>query len=390
MIPMNAQFLVFFTVFLSVYSLANFYVGLRGWQAFHSLPAFPGGRFYSVVFILVAFAYILERILGDYLPGPLNTLLAVGGGVWMAALYYLTLFCLLFDLLRLANRLVGFVPANWRLSPTGIGGGIVLIVACILAYGAWNATHTVWRSYEIELDKTAGDLQELRIVMVSDIHLGKVIDNHRLQFLVDQINARRPDLVLLAGDVIDEDIGHFIDQDMASTFRKLQSRFGVFAVLGNHEYIGRETEAAIELMRSGGITVLRDSYFIVENRFVIAGRDDWDRQRFLGSPRQPLTQWLQGIDPALPLFLMDHQPRELAAALAAGVDLTVSGHTHRGQLYPNHWVTQRLYEIDWGYLQKGSLHAIVSSGFGTWGPPVRTSAKSEIVEIKVKFRQSKK
>ena len=79
-----------------------------------------------------------------------------------------------------------------------------------------------------------------------------------------------------------------------------------------------------------------------------------------------------------------------AAALAAGVDLTVSGHTHRGQLYPNHWVTQRLYEIDWGYLQKGSLHAIVSSGFGTWGPPVRTSAKSEIVEIKVKFRQSKK
>ena len=164
----------------------------------------------------------------------------------------------------------------------------------------------------------------------------------------------------------------------------------MFAVLGNHEYIGRETEAAIELMRSGGITVLRDSYFIVENRFVIAGRDDWDRQRFLGSPRQPLTQWLQGIDSALPLFLMDHQPRELAAALAAGVDLTVSGHTHRGQLYPNHWVTQRLYEIDWGYLQKGSLHAIVSSGFGTWGPPVRTSAKSEIVEIKVKFRQSKK
>lgn len=72
---MNAQFLVFFTVFLSVYSLANFYVGLRGWQAFHSLPAFPGGRFYSAVFILVAFAYILERILGDYLPGPLNTLL---------------------------------------------------------------------------------------------------------------------------------------------------------------------------------------------------------------------------------------------------------------------------------------------------------------------------
>lgn len=282
---MNAQFLVFFAVFFSVYSLANLYVGLRGWQAFHSLPAFPGGHFYSAVFVLVSCAYILERILGSYLPGSLNTLLAIGGGVWMAALYYLTLCCLLIDLVRLADRFFRFIPAGWRSSPAKIGGIVVFGVALILVYGAWNATHTVWRSYEIAVDKVAGDLPELRIVMVSDIHLGKVVDNRRFQFLVDQINARRPDLVLLAGDVIDEDIGHFIDQDMASTFRQLKSRFGVFAVLGNHEYIGRETEAAIELMRSGGITVLRDSYFTVNNQFVIAGRDDWDRQRFLGNPR---------------------------------------------------------------------------------------------------------
>ena len=387
---MNAQFLVFFTIFLSVYSLANFYVGLRGWQAFHSLPAFPGGHFYSAVLSLVAFAYILERIVNGYLPGPLNTLLAVGGGVWMAALYYLTLFCLLIDLIRMLDRFCRFIPASWRISPAKAGGITVAAVTLILAYGAWNATHTVWRSYEISLDKSAGDLSELRIVMASDIHLGKIVDNRRLQYLVDQINARKPDLVLLAGDVIDEDIGHFIDQDMAATFRQLQSRFGVFAVLGNHEYIGRETEAAIELMRSGGITVLRDSYFSVDDRFVIAGRDDWDRERFMGSPRKPLEQWLRGIDPTKPLFLMDHQPRELTAALAAGVDLTVSGHTHRGQLFPNHWLTQRLYEIDWGYLQKGTLHAVVSSGFGTWGPPIRTNANSEIVEIIVRFRTSKK
>ena len=390
MIAMNAQLLIFFAVFFVVYSIGNIYVGLRGWQAFHSLPAFPGGHFYSAVLALVAFAYILERILNRYLPGPLNTLLTVGGSVWMAALYYLTLVCLLIDLVRLLDRFCPFIPADWRTSPAKIGGIVVFGVVLILAYGAWNATHTVWKTYEIELDKMAGDLTEMRIVMVSDIHLGKVVDNQRLQFLVDQINARRPDLVLLAGDVIDEDIGHFIDQDMASTFRQLQSRFGVFAVLGNHEYIGRETEAAIELMRSGGIIVLRDSYFSVENRFIVAGRDDWDRERFLGSPRKPLSQWLQGIDPAKPLFLMDHQPRELAAAQAIGADLVVSGHTHRGQLYPNHWVTQRLYELDWGYLQKGTLHAVVSSGFGTWGPPIRTSAKSEIVEINVKFRQSKK
>ena len=382
---MNAQFLVFFGVVFTIYLMANYYVGLRGWQAFHTLPAFPGGRFYSLLVALLAASYVLERILGDYLPRGVNTGLSMVGGVWMAVLYYLVLVCVAVDVVRFADKLFHFIPTTWRKAPALTGGIAAALVSAIVLYGMWNASHTVWRQYDVSIGKSAGDLQGMNIVLVTDVHLGKIIRNGRLEKLVNEINGRNPDLVLLAGDVIDEDIGPFISENMAATFQRLHPRFGVFAVLGNHEYIGRQTEVAVELLRSGGITVLRDSFIEVEDRFVIAGRDDWSRVQFGYGPRKSLTEFLNGLDAKKPVLLMDHQPRNFDEAAAAGVDLMMSGHTHRGQLFPNQWVTQALYETDWGYLKKKAMNVIVSAGFGTWGPPVRTSAASEIVEIRVTF-----
>ena len=382
---MNAQFLLFFGIFFLVYLAANVYVGLRGWQAFRALPAFPGGRFYSLLLFLVAGAFFLERLAGDSIPLAVSSALAVAGGIWLAALFYLVIFCLMIDEIRLLNRWIPVIPARLRQSPALVGGVAVALVVAVLVFGIWNARHTVWRQYDVKVDKAAGDLHELKIILVTDIHLGKIIRNGRLTELVDSINSRRPDLILLAGDIIDEDIGPFISENMAATFQRLQSRFGVFAVLGNHEYIGRQTETAVELLRKSGIIVLRDSFVNVEDRFVVAGREEWDRTRFGYGLRKPLSDLLQGVDAQKPILLLDHQPRNLSEPAAAGVDLQVSGHTHRGQLFPNHWLTGALYETDYGYLRKGNLQVIVSAGFGTWGPPVRTSAASEIVEIKVIF-----
>ena len=382
---MNAQFLLFFGIFFLVYLAANVYVGLRGWQAFRALPVFPGGRFYSLLLFFAAGSFFLERLAGDSIPLAASSGLAVAGGIWLAALFYLVILCLLIDEVRLLNRVVSVIPGRLRRSPALVGGVAVALVAAILTFGIWNARHTVWRQYDVKVDKAAGDLRELKIILVTDIHLGKIIRNGRLTELVDSINSRRPDLVLLAGDIIDEDIGPFISENMAATFQRLQSRFGVFAVLGNHEYIGRQTETAVELLRKSGITVLRDSFVNVEDRFVVAGREEWDRTRFGYGPRKPLADLLQGADAEKPLLLLDHQPRNLSEPAAAGVDLQVSGHTHRGQLFPNQWLTGALYENDHGYLRKEALQVIVSAGFGTWGPPVRTSAASEIVEIKVTF-----
>ena len=383
---MNAKFLVFFGIVFVVYSAASFYLGLRGWQAFQALLSFPGVLFYSVLFACLAFSYVLERIFSAYLPKFLSSTLATIGSYWLAVLYYLVLFCLIIDAVRLLNVLWPFLPMG-RNVPVITGTVTVILVGFIVAFGAWNASNVVWKQYEISVEKSAGDLRELRIVLVTDLHLGRIVDSRRLEGLVAAVNERQPDLVLLAGDVIDEGIGHFVDQRMAPIFRKLNPRYGVFAVLGNHEYISGEPEAAVELMRSGGITVLRDAFLTVNDQFVVAGRDDYDRERLGWGPRKPLAEALRGVDPQRPLLLMDHQPRRLSEAAALGVDLSVSGHTHHGQLFPNQLITQAIYELDWGYLRKGSMHAIVSAGFGTWGPPVRTSAPSEIVEIRVVFRR---
>ena len=338
-----------------------------------------------MLLFFAAGSFFLERLAGDSIPLVVSSGLAVAGGIWLAALFYLVILCLLIDEIRLLNRWIPVIPARLRRSPALIGGVAVALVAAVLAFGIWNARHTVWRQYDVTVDKAAGDLRELKIILVTDIHLGKIIRNGRLTELVDSINSRRPDLVLLAGDIIDEDIGPFISENMAATFQRLQSRFGGFAVLGNHEYIGCQTETAVELLRKSGITVLRDSFVNVEDRFIVAGREDWDRTRFGYGPRKPLADLLQGVDAKKPMLLLDHQPRNLAEPAAAGVDLQVSGHTHRGQLFPNQWLTGALYEIDHGHLRKGNLQVIVSAGFGTWGPPVRTSAASEIVEINVVF-----
>jgi len=121
----------------------------------------PAAVFYSVLFVLIAFSYIMERIVGDYLPGPVNTVLSIMGGTWMAILYYLVLFCVVIDLIRLADRFWVLIPAKCRQDPAPAGAVVVALVALIVAFGVWNAAHTVWRQYDIVIDKPAGGLARI-------------------------------------------------------------------------------------------------------------------------------------------------------------------------------------------------------------------------------------
>ena len=147
-------------------------------------------------------------------------------------------------------------------------------------------------------------------------------------------------------------------------------------------------------MQRIGIPVLLDEVVLIDERFYLAGRKDHTATSARGSGesigsagggRVSVEELLADIDRAYPIILMDHQPLQIAQAADAGVDISLSGHTHRGQLTPNHWITRRLFELDWGYLHKGQLHAFVSSGFGTWGPPLRLGSRCEVLQIDVQF-----
>jgi len=223
--------------------------------------------------------------------------------------------------------------------------------------------------------------------MVSDLHLGTSFNNGRLAEMVEHVNALRPDIIFFAGDIIDGDVSEFAKIEMPRTLRRLTPRLGSFAVLGNHEHIGGKSADAVKHMTAAGITVLIDQYTKVNEQFYVVGRNDRSGRYMARSvaPRKELSAIMKDIDHTLPIILLDHQPAALHEPLANKVDLQLSGHTHNGQFFPNHLITNQLFEIDWGHFTKESLQVIVSCGYGTWGPPIRTSGYSEVVKINVKF-----
>lgn len=194
----------------------------------------------------------------------------------------------------------------------------------------------------------------------------------------------KPDIILLAGDIVDEDLAPVIDQNLGECLKQLYAPFGVYGITGNHEYIGG-AEPAVKYLEENGITMLRDTVIQINNSFYLAGREDRDKNRFSGQKRLEVSELLQQVDKTLPIILLDHQPFALDKAAEAGVDLQLSGHTHHGQLWPLNYLTRAIYEVSMGYKKKGNAHFYVSPGFGGWGPPVRTGNRPEVVLITLKF-----
>jgi predicted MPP superfamily phosphohydrolase len=378
--------LIALIIFIAVYGGLNYYIGLRGWQALGTMIPFLNSKVYWILFWAIALSYILARLLSSTLPGPVSNALGLLGSYWMAAFFYLILILGAIDLVRLLDRLMGFLPRGLKGAPFFVhilGIMVFLAVTSVIVYGAINSRNPKVVHYDISIPKSGGSVEELHAVMVSDMHLGTIINNGRLTKMVDMINGLKPDIVLFAGDVIDESVEPFIEQKMADSLSLLKTKYGAYSVLGNHEYIGEHGDEAVKYLEKAGILVLRDSYVRVADSFYVAGRDDSSGKRYTGHERKKLPELMEGMDSAMPVILLDHQPVKLDEAEKSGVDLQLSGHTHKGQLFPNQIITSIVYEVDWGYLKKQGLQVIVSSGFGTWGPPVRTGSSSEIVDITI-------
>jgi predicted MPP superfamily phosphohydrolase len=379
------QMLIFFLTVFAIYFCVNGYVFFRGWQM---LPAASTLRvWYAVLFVVVALSFIIGRVLENYWLSPVSDLFVWVGSFWLAALLYFVLACLVVDLGRLLLLVMPVSLPEFG-DPVRVRQhvmfGIVAVVALIVAGGFWNARSPQVRRVTVHINKPTDGIHSLRIVMASDIHLGTIIGRSRLASLVERINEIRPDLVLFAGDVVDEDLAPVIRQNLGETLLAIRSRMGIYGITGNHEYIGG-AEKACAYLEAHGIRMLRDTCVELDGGILLAGREDRSSRQFGGRQRKSLDALLSGVDRRKPLILMDHQPFHLEEASSHAVDLQLSGHTHHGQLWPFNFITSAVYELSWGYLLKDSTHFYVSSGFGTWGPPVRTGNRPEIVELTVTF-----
>ncbi|MBP1961210.1 metallophosphoesterase [Paenibacillus aceris] len=373
-------------IFAIIFGL-NGYIGWHG-QVFLSnqLGSWFQPGIYWVVFWIIALSYLLAWAGSKVLPAGVSRVLKIIGSYWLAIMQFGFLLLPLTDLIVGVLHLASVSASTYIPLLGWIDTGIIAIVMIL---GSYNARSPILRKYEITIPKKAGDWEQLRIAVASDIHLGSIVGNRHLRKLVKRVNQLKPDLILLPGDVIDDDIKPFIRYDMGSTMRELQAPLGIYAVLGNHEYIGGHIPAFVEQMDKIGIRVLMDETVHIQERLYIVGRKDKASER-TAEGRKGLTALLEGTDLGQPIIVMDHQPYHLDKAEEAGADVMLSGHTHRGQISPNHLITRRLFELDWGYLRKGNLHAIVSSGFGTWGPPIRIGSRSEIIELIIQFKSNER
>ncbi|WP_010272751.1 metallophosphoesterase [Paenibacillus senegalensis] len=382
---MNTRWIVIPLLYLLLYSALHYYIGWHGALFMETvLPQVPLWIYWSV-FALLAFAYLLARMVKRWIPHFLYVALKAAGSYWMAIFMYAVLLLPIADLAAWALHLGG-VPSD-RYIPL-LGSLVLAAIAILLALGSWNAWKPIIRHYEIAVQKKTKKRKNLVIAVASDLHLGTLVRKSYLQKLVEQMDHIKPDLILLPGDILDDDLEPFIAQNMAETMLELKQKapLGAYAVLGNHEYYGGKVKEFVEKMAEIGIPVLKDESVLVDDgQLYIVGRKDKAAESSDPERRQTVSALLQDLDKDKPIIVLDHQPHQLEQAAAAGADIMLSGHTHRGQLAPNHWITGRLFELDWGYKQKQTMHAFVSSGYGTWGPPIRIGTRSEIIRLVVHF-----
>ncbi len=374
------------TAFLGIYCLMSIYIGRRGWTAFGKSVSPVLRRIYWVVLGLTVFAFPIAEMGEDLLPAAGGVWLNIWGGYSMIAVVYIFMFLLLIDFFRLTDKFIGCIPGKIKeneRTPVILGVAVLAVVTAILAYGTWNARNPVVTKYDLKLDKQAGSLSELKIAMVSDIHYGTIIDAQRLESMVSIINELKPDLILFAGDIIEGAPTEAEARKLVALFKQMDARYGKAAVPGNHDRALRNDNKVVAYFEEAGITILRDSYIKPGDSFYVIGRDDPGH----GSrSRIELGEIMNGVDPSYPIILLDHQPIDLEAAQENAVDLQLSGHTHRGQVFPSQLITGKIFELDWGLLKRDDYHLVVSSGYGTWGPPLRIGNHPEVVYIKINFR----
>jgi hypothetical protein len=379
----TTSFLIFFGTVLLIYFFVNFLIFSRGLQAFAITPAWK--KTFTISFWLIVSCFIIGEILEHTKTSLAGEWIYRIGAFWLAFMLYFALTILLFDIIRLFNHFFHFLPEMTQSLRFKLGLITVALVSVVVIAGHINALNT--RVIEIYLTihrKVTGNHQ-MKLVMASDIHLGALIGENREERLVKIINKQNPDLVLLCGDLVDGDIGSVLRKNLGRHLQDIKSQMGVYAIAGNHEYIGG-IQRTIPYLERIHINILRDKTLTLPNGVQLVGRDDRDNRR-MGEEngRKPLNELMSGLDKTFPIFVMNHQPFNLDEAVNEGVDLHLSGHTHHGQLWPFNYLTKAIFELSWGYLKKGNTNFYVSSGFGTWGPPVRLGNTPEVVVFNIKF-----
>lgn len=347
----------------------DFIMSLIGYIYYRQNFAFARSWWFGLLYLLLALNTALSVILPPATPLLVTRLSAWLEGLWIAFCFYTLLCALLHGLLWLIGRLGG-----WQLPHTRIAACLLVFSCCFIAWGTWRAFHPTVRTERLVTTKLPSGTS-YKIAFLTDLHIGRILGHDYAAGVAQRINSLQPDLVLIAGDIIDERIFYVEQQDSLSALAQIKAP--VYLSYGNHEFID-DPQRWQQMLEAKGFTVLRDRDIVLDGRLKITGIEDFNRNRTTDSIFALSKQNADYYD-----IVLDHQPRRMDAAAQAGYDLYLAGHTHTGQLFPNRQVTKRMYKLDYGRTDFGSLTAITSNGYGFWGPPVRTEVAPEMLILEL-------
>jgi uncharacterized protein len=370
----KGRIMAFLVTVLSVWTLMHVYVLSRLW----SLPATPSPAWRTGL-ALAAFAGWVGFPLAMWLSravGRAAAPLELAGAIWIGVLFLL-LVCLF-----AADLATGFgwlAPAWWRQARTAalVGAGVLSLLALVQGLRAPEV-----REHEVSVSGLRPEHDGLRVVQLSDLHIGPFLKSGWLEKRVAQVEALRPDLIVVTGDLVDQDAA--LAEPVAPALRRLQARLGVWGVTGNHEYYAG-LDRSLGTFEAAGIRLLRDSSTEIAPGLVLAGVDDLSARRQFGVDGRPVDRTLVGRPPGATIYL-SHSPWEVERAADLGVDLMLSGHTHAGQIWPFIYMVRLAYPYVSGRYDVSAMTLIVSRGTGFWGPPMRLFRRSEITAITLRAR----
>jgi len=374
----------FLAIFFLVYGSAHLYAFLR------LRALFPGGRRVSVALalfmIFMVTAPILVRI-GEKAGFETSVrLLAWGCYLWMGLLFIFVSAAAVLDgwrLLVYLAQLLARCDLHHLLPPAGRAARVLLALSAVLSiYAVFEALWVRAEHITVETDRIAPGTGPVTIVQISDVHVGLIVREWRLRRILQVVRDAEPDLLVSTGDLVD---GQINDIDLlADLFGEIQPKYGKFAVTGNHEYYAG-LEHALSFTRRAGFTVLRDQRVAPGGIFDVVGIDDRGRNTAQAAIDET------GLIGTLPrerfTLLLKHRP--LVDEISCGlVDLQLSGHTHRGQIFPFGLVTKLFFAVNSGTVRfPGGCLLHVSRGSGTWGPPMRLLSPPEVTVIRLVGRR---
>ena len=364
--------ILFLLTFLTLYGGINFYFFYRAQSVLQF--SFIIHWLFIIFIIAMVLAPVLVRVVESFHWEQPARVIAYIGYVWMAFVFLFFFLSISLELLRVIYKLID--PSAGTIMLKALTFGLSAVVAAgLVVYGYVDAQRIRVKHLEIATEKIPPAVGKLRLVQISDVHVGIIIGEERLTPLLDKIRQANPDLLICTGDLLDGELDNIMRN--ARLFADLHPRYGKFSILGNHEYYAG-VDRSLEFIQSAGFHLLRDD-MVQAAGITIFGADDITGRKFADpGKREAFKKALAEKRDGFVLYLK-HQPH---VDQDAQFDMMLSGHTHGGQLLPFRLIVHLFFPMDYGaYHLAGNKLLYVSRGTGTWGPPVRVFAAPEMTVI---------